>query len=64
VRALRTEGAAVRGAQRIKAGLVRAALAQVTDLLAIIKRDLTESRYDVRASLQTPAALTRTGWSA
>jgi flagellar biosynthesis/type III secretory pathway chaperone len=64
VRALRTEGAAVRRAQRINAGLVRAALAQVTDLLAIIKRDLPETRYDDRASLQTPAALTRAGWSA
>lgn len=64
VQGLRADADAVRRAQRINEGLVRAALAQVTDLLTVIKRELPETRYDGRASLTTPALGARGGWSA
>ncbi len=59
------EAAAVRRAQRVNEGIVRAALAHVTDLLAVIRREHTDNRYDGRAAL-TSAALSSAGgrWSA
>lgn len=56
---------AVRRAQRINEGIVRAALAQVTDLLAVMRRERSDSRYDGRAAL-TGQALSSAGarWSA
>lgn len=59
------EAAAVRRAQRVNEGIVRAALAQVTDLLAVMRRERTDSRYDGRAAL-TGAPLSSAGgrWSA
>jgi hypothetical protein len=59
------EAAAVRRAQRVNEGVVRAALAQVTDLLAVIRRERPDSRYDARAIL-TGAAISSAGgrWSA
>lgn len=59
------EAAAVRRAQRVNEGIVRAALAQVTDLLAVMRRERTDSRYDGRAAL-TGAAVSSAGgrWSA
>ena len=64
VRALRAEAELVRRAQHINEGLVRAALAQVTDLLTVIKRELPETQYDGRASLTTPGPVARADWSA
>jgi hypothetical protein len=44
---------------------VRAALAQVTDLLTIMRRERPDSRYDGRAALTTPAQASAGGrWSA
>ena len=59
------EAAAVRRAQRVNEGVVRAALAQVTDLLSVIRRERPDSRYDGRAAL-TGAAISSSGgrWSA
>ena len=59
------EAVAVRRAQRVNEGLVRAALSQVTDLLAVIGRERPDSRYDGRAAL-TGAAVSSAGgrWSA
>jgi flagellar biosynthesis/type III secretory pathway chaperone len=59
------EAQAVRRAQQINEGVVKAALAQVTDLLAVMRRERTDSRYDGRAAL-TGAALSSAGgrWSA
>ena len=59
------EAEAVRRAQQINEGVVKAALAQVTDLLAVMRRERTDSRYDGRAAL-TGAALSSAGgrWSA
>jgi len=59
------EAAAVRRAQRVNEGIVRAALAQVTDLLAVMRRERTDSRYDGRAAL-TSATISSGGgrWSA
>jgi flagellar biosynthesis/type III secretory pathway chaperone len=59
------EAAAVRRAQRVNEGIVRAALAQVTDLLAVMRRERTDSRYDGRAAL-TSATISSAGgrWSA
>jgi flagellar biosynthesis/type III secretory pathway chaperone len=59
------EAAAVRRAQRVNEGVVRAALAQVTDLLSVMRRERTDSRYDGRAAL-TGAAISSAGgrWSA
>ncbi|MCC6850351.1 MAG: flagellar export chaperone FlgN [Deltaproteobacteria bacterium] len=56
---------AVRRAQGINEGIVRAALAQVTDLLAVMRRERSDSRYDGRAAL-TGQALSSAGarWSA
>ncbi|MCC6764845.1 MAG: flagellar export chaperone FlgN [Deltaproteobacteria bacterium] len=56
---------AVRRAQHINEGVVRAALAQVTDLLAVMRRERSDSRYDGRAAL-TGQALSSAGarWSA
>jgi len=48
---LRVEIAAVRRAQSVNQALVRAVLAQVTDLLQVVRRALPESRYDGRACL-------------
>jgi flagellar biosynthesis/type III secretory pathway chaperone len=59
------EAAAVRRAQRVNEGVVRAALAQVTDLLAVIRRERPDSRYDGRAALTGAAASSGGGrWSA
>jgi flagellar biosynthesis/type III secretory pathway chaperone len=59
------EAEAVRRAQRINEGVVKAALAQVTDLLAVMRRERPDSRYDGRAAL-TGNALSSAGgrWSA
>ena len=59
------EAEAVRRAQRVNEGVVRAALAQVTDLLAVMRRESPDSRYDGRAAL-TSAATSSVGgrWSA
>jgi flagellar biosynthesis/type III secretory pathway chaperone len=54
VDAVRRDATRVRRAQRINEGLVRAALAHVTDLLTVMRRELPESRYDRRAVLTTP----------
>lgn len=54
VRAVRRQAAEVRQAQRVNEGVIRAALAQVTDLLAVIRRELPQSRYDGRAALTAP----------
>ena len=54
VATVRRDAARVRRAQRINEGLVRAALAHVTDLLNVMRRELPESRYDGRAMLTTP----------
>ena len=64
VGALRADADAIRQAQRINEGIIRAALTQVTSLLAVIKRELPETQYDGRASLTTPALLARGEWSA
>ena len=59
------EAAAVRRAQRVNEGIVRAALAQVTDLLAVMRRERTDSRYDGRAALTGAALSLASGrWSA
>jgi hypothetical protein len=59
------EAMVVRRAQRVNEGVVRAALSQVTDLLAVIRRERPDSRYDGRAAL-TGAAVSSAGgrWSA
>lgn len=59
------EAAAVRRAQRVNEGVVRAALAQVTDLLSVMRRERTDSRYDGRAAL-TGTTISSAGgrWSA
>ena len=59
------EAAAVRRAQRVNEGVVRAALAQVTDLLSVMRRERNDSRYDGRAAL-TGATISSAGsrWSA
>lgn len=59
------EAGAVRRAQRVNEGVVRAALAQVTDLLSVMRRERNDSRYDGRAAL-TGAAISSAGgrWSA
>jgi hypothetical protein len=59
------EAAAVRRAQRVNEGVVRAALAQVTDLLAVMRRESPDSRYDGRAALTSTATSSAGGrWSA
>lgn len=64
-REVRSSASAVRRAQRVNEGLIRAALTQVTDLLTVIRRELPDSRYDGRASLTTPLVTARSGsWSA
>ena len=65
IRAVAREAAGVRRAQRVNEGVVRAALAQVTDLLAVMRRERPDSRYDGRAAL-TGQALSSAGgrWSA
>jgi flagellar biosynthesis/type III secretory pathway chaperone len=63
--ALDREAAQVRRAQRVNEAIVRAMLAHVTDLLAVIQRQLPESRYDGRAAITAPLAEMRgAGWSA
>jgi hypothetical protein len=65
VRAFRTRAAEVRRSQRINAGLIGAALKQVTDLLTAIKRELPDARYDGRAALTAAQPVVRTrDWSA
>ena len=56
---------AVRRAQRINEGVVRAALAHVTDLLTVMRRERNDTRYDGRAAI-TGQALSSAGgrWSA
>ncbi len=51
---LKRDAARVRRAQRINEGVVRAALAHVTDTLTVIRRELPDSRYDERAALRAP----------
>lgn len=65
IRETAREAEAVRRAQHINEGVVRAALAHVTDLLAVMRRERTDSRYDGRAAL-ADRALSSTGgrWSA
>lgn len=50
------EASAVRRAQRVNEGVIRAALAQVTDLLSVMRRERPDSRYDGRATLTTATA--------
>lgn len=67
VRAMREtarEAAAVRRAQRINEGIVRAALAHVTDLLTVMRREHTDSRYDGRAAITNRALVSAGRWSA
>lgn len=59
------EAETVRRAQGVNEGIVRAALAQVTDLLAVMRRERTDSRYDGRAALTGAALSSGSGrWSA
>ena len=51
---IRRDAGRVRRAQRINEGVVGAALAHVTDTLAVIRRELPDSRYDGRAVLRAP----------
>lgn len=60
---VRRDAARVRAAQRINEGIVRAALAHVTDTLTVLRRELPDSRYDGRATLRAPVP-TATRWSA
>jgi flagellar biosynthesis/type III secretory pathway chaperone len=60
---VRREAARVRRAQRINEGVIRSALAHVTDTLTVMRRELPESRYDRRAVLRTPAPAANR-WSA
>lgn len=65
VREAADAAASVRRAQRVNEGIIRAALAQVTDLLTVIRREQPESRYDGRAALTTNTAPGAGGrWSA
>ena len=65
VRDVAREAAAVRRAQRVNEGVVRAALAQVTDLLAVMRRESPDSRYDGRAVLTGTTVSSAGGrWSA
>ncbi len=57
--------AVVRRAQRVNEGIVRAALAHVSDLLAVMRRAHPDSRYDGRAALTGATAVgSGTRWSA
>ncbi len=58
------EAAAVRRAQKINEGIVRAALAHVTDLLAVMRREHADSRYDGRAAITNRALSSAGRWSA
>lgn len=58
------EAAAVRRAQRVNEGVVRAALAQVTDLLSVMRRARPDSRYDGRAALTGATTSAGGRWSA
>jgi len=60
---VRRETARVRRAQRINEGVIRSALAHVTDTLTVMRRELPESRYDRQAVLRTPLAAANR-WSA
>lgn len=62
---VRREAEAVRRAQGVNAGLVGAALAHVTDLLSVLKREAPDTRYDQRAAITggVPAGAGG-GWSA
>jgi flagellar biosynthesis/type III secretory pathway chaperone len=65
LRAVAREAGAVRRAQRVNEGIVRAALAQVTDLLSVMRRERPDSRYDGRAVLTGTAVSSAGGrWSA
>jgi flagellar biosynthesis/type III secretory pathway chaperone len=65
VREAARAAATVRRAQRVNEGIIRAALAQVTDLLAVIRRAQPDSRYDGRAALTADVAPIVGGrWSA
>jgi flagellar biosynthesis/type III secretory pathway chaperone len=65
VRTFRAEAARVRRAQRVNEGLIGAALAQVTDLLGVIRRALPDARYDGRAALTAAGSTVATrDWSA
>lgn len=52
---VRRDAARIRRAQHINEGVVRAALAHVTNTLTVIRRELPDSRYDDRAVLRAPA---------
>jgi hypothetical protein len=54
----------VRRAQRVNEGVIRGALAQVTDLLAALQREHPASRYDQHATMTNAPVTTRGGWSA
>lgn len=64
LRAVKREAEAVRRAQRVNEGIVRAALAHVTALLAVMRREDGESRYDGRAALTDRAVSSAGRWSA
>jgi hypothetical protein len=64
LRTLRGETAALARAQRVNARLVSAALAEVTDLLDVVRRERPETRYDGRAKLTAPLRSAGGGWSA
>jgi flagellar biosynthesis/type III secretory pathway chaperone len=62
---LRRRAVSVRRAQTVNDGMLRAALGQVAELIAIVSRALPESRYDSRAALRTPLPRSPGGsWSA
>jgi hypothetical protein len=65
VRDTAREAESVRRAQQVNEGVVRAALAHVTDLLSVMRRERSDSRYDGRAAI-TGEALSSAGgrWSA
>lgn len=60
---VRCDAERVRAAQRINEGVVRAALAHVTDTLTVLRRELPDSRYDGRATLRAPLP-SASRWSA
>jgi len=63
VAVVRKDAARVRRAQRINEGIIRAALAHVTDTLTVMRRELPDSRYDRQAVLRAPTPATNR-WSA
>jgi len=62
---LRAAGADLARALRVNAAIVGGALAQVSDILAAVRRAQPGSRYDDHATLTAPLpSASRAGWSA